>query len=472
MLRSLIFTLALVALAQLFCSCQNQESLSALSISEDGRYLVTKDGNAFLWLGDTAWELFHVLDREEATDYLDNRAGRGFSVIQAVALAELNGTTTPNAYGEVAIFDNDLSRINERYFDHVEWIINEATARGLYVAFLPTWGDKVANIYKNDRPIFTPESAFAYGKYLSDRFAQYPIIWVLGGDRNIISEEVNAIWMGLKGGIKAGKGGDKLMTYHPQGNTSSAKWFHSDEWLSFNAYQSGHAMHFDPVYRYCREHDTLTPRKPYINMEPCYEGIPLHFWLYRDPEARGLKREDYIAEDGLVIEPELYAEGIFNAYDVRVSAYWTLLSGAAGYTYGNNAVWQMFKPYGQANVPPIDYWYNVLDSEGAKSIGYVGQIFREYPLDSFRSAQELVVGENPEDSGYIAAAKGVNSDFALIYLAKGREFTLDCSQLELEGYATWFNPSNGERQRGECDNNDGITTFSAPSNEDWLLIIK
>ena len=28
--------------------------------------------------------------------------------------------------------------------------------------------------------------------------------------------------------------------------------------------------------------------------------------------------------------------------DVRVSAYWSLTSGAAGYTYGSNDIWQMY----------------------------------------------------------------------------------------------------------------------------------
>ena len=50
---------------------------------------------AFFWLGDTAWELFHRLNREEADKYLKNRA-EGFTVIQAVAMAEFDGLTEPN----------------------------------------------------------------------------------------------------------------------------------------------------------------------------------------------------------------------------------------------------------------------------------------------------------------------------------------------------------------------------------------
>jgi hypothetical protein len=35
-------------------------------ISSDERYLTASEGKPFFYLGDTAWELFHCLDREEA----------------------------------------------------------------------------------------------------------------------------------------------------------------------------------------------------------------------------------------------------------------------------------------------------------------------------------------------------------------------------------------------------------------------
>ena len=56
-----------------------------LKVAENHRFLVTQDDEPFFWLGDTAWELFHRLDREEADRYLQDRAAKGFTVIQAVA---------------------------------------------------------------------------------------------------------------------------------------------------------------------------------------------------------------------------------------------------------------------------------------------------------------------------------------------------------------------------------------------------
>lgn len=126
-------------------------SLPRLEVSDNQRFL-TADGKPFFWLGDTAWELFHRLTREEAVAYLDARARQRFNVIQAVALAEFDGLDIPNAYGDLPLIDRDPLRpattagADPReaaaydYWDHVEFIVDEANRRGLYVGLLPTWG--------------------------------------------------------------------------------------------------------------------------------------------------------------------------------------------------------------------------------------------------------------------------------------------------------------------------------------------
>ena len=55
----------------------------------EARIQLHMNGEPFFWLADTAWELFHRLDRDEAEHYLKTRSGQGFTVIQAVALAEM-----------------------------------------------------------------------------------------------------------------------------------------------------------------------------------------------------------------------------------------------------------------------------------------------------------------------------------------------------------------------------------------------
>ena len=54
-----------------------------LKVSDNQRYLVRENNQPFFYLGDTAWELFHRLNREEADRYLKHRADKGLRVIQA-----------------------------------------------------------------------------------------------------------------------------------------------------------------------------------------------------------------------------------------------------------------------------------------------------------------------------------------------------------------------------------------------------
>jgi len=51
--------------------------LQQLRVSENRHYLVMKDGKPFFWLGDTGWELFHRLNKQDAELYFKNDHRRG-----------------------------------------------------------------------------------------------------------------------------------------------------------------------------------------------------------------------------------------------------------------------------------------------------------------------------------------------------------------------------------------------------------
>ena len=98
---------------------QRPAALPKLKVSENQRFLVQADGKPFFYLADTAWELFHRLDRKDAAEYLKTRAAQGYTVVQAVALAELDGLTTIPREGLRAIASTFLSRLG-RHLDLVE----------------------------------------------------------------------------------------------------------------------------------------------------------------------------------------------------------------------------------------------------------------------------------------------------------------------------------------------------------------
>lgn len=70
MLRPILITI--------ICCC-SLTLCAQISISENHRYLL-RNGKPFFRLGDTAWELFHRLNKEQADQYLERRAEQGFTV--------------------------------------------------------------------------------------------------------------------------------------------------------------------------------------------------------------------------------------------------------------------------------------------------------------------------------------------------------------------------------------------------------
>ena len=285
-----------------------------LKVSENKRFLVTEGGKPFFWLADTAWELFHRCDREEAEMYLKKRASQGFNVVQAVALAELDGLNSPNPYGQTPLLENDPVRPNEAYFEHVDYIIRKAEENGMYVALLPTWGDKVNTKSWGVGPeVFDSENARVFGEWLGSRYKEFDnIIWIIGGDRNPREDSGDiAIWNNMAEGIAATAGGyaNTLMSFHPQPKEDggSSTWFHEEPWLDFNMHQTGHCAN-QGTYSHISNDYELQPIKPVLDGEPLYEDHPNCF------NAKEL--------------------GHSAARDIRRIMYWNVFAGAFGQTYG------------------------------------------------------------------------------------------------------------------------------------------
>ena len=67
------------------------------------------------------------------------------------------GVKEPTAEGLLPFADQDPRRPNDRFFDRVAEIVDEAARMGLYMALLPAWGDKLTapwgagpRLFRND----------------------------------------------------------------------------------------------------------------------------------------------------------------------------------------------------------------------------------------------------------------------------------------------------------------------------------
>lgn len=426
--------------------------MQLLKVSDNRRFLVTEDGQPFFWLGDTAWELFHKLNREEAELYLQTRAEQRFNVVQAVALAEFDGLDTPNAYGRKPLGVNAEGRYDPSmpdvsgdysYWDHVDYILDAAARHGIYVAFLPTWGDKYHRWFGKGPEVFTPDNARAYGKWLGARYRDRAnLIWVLGGDRPLITHAHFAITQALAEGIREGDQGRHLMTFHPCGETSSSRHVHHETWLDFNMIQSGHNGPAPVNYRWLNEDYKLEPVKPTLDAEPCYEDHPRWFKA---------------------------ASGYFDEADVRVAAYYNVFSGGFGHTYGHHSIWSM-------TTEPGDYfimtWQDALRRPGAGQMQHLRQLLESRPMLE-RVPDPSLLPDNPEGSNYRVATRGER--YAFVYYPNGIKGSVKLGVLPgAKVAASWFDPRTGEFvAAGEADN-EGVHTFTPPTagrGNDWVLVL-
>jgi Protein of unknown function (DUF4038)/Putative collagen-binding domain of a collagenase len=431
-------------------SFPNTLSNGRLKVSDNKRFLVHENGKPFFWMGDTAWELFHRLNKEQAIFYLKKRAEQGFTVVQAVALAEFDGLHAPNTEGDTPLINDDPRQPNEKYFQHMDFIIDEAAKVGIVIALLPTWGDKVyKNSWGNGPEVFTADNAKVYGKWIGMRYKDRKnVLWLLGGDRNPRHEADVKIWREMAAGVVEGVGGQSnaLISFHPQPNEKgSAEWFHTDEWLDFNMFQTGHCRE-TPVYNLIQKVYDLIPAKPVIDGEPIYEDHPVCF------------------------NKEL---GISNAFDVRKAIYFNIFAGAFGATYGCHDIWQMYSPYRPAVNNPRVFWQEALDLPAATQMQHVRRLLESRPMLDRLPDESLIVENNLDVAERIQATRG--KDYAFIYTAKGREITVNMGKVSGEKImAYWFDPRNGSVKEIGNFVNKGQQKFKPISegyNQDWVLIL-
>ncbi len=429
--------------------------LPQLKVSANKRSLVTAEGQPFFWLGDTAWELFHRLTREEAEQYLKNRAARRFSVIQAVALAELDGLGEPNAYGNIPLRANDPAQPDEAYFSHVDWIVARANALGMYVGFLPTWGDKWNRKGGTGPEIFTPENAQRYGEWLGRRYKDAGIIWILGGDRPVETEAHFAIVRAMARGLRAGHGGTQLMTLHPPGGNGSSSWFHEDDWLDFNMRQNGHVAEFTGRYDQTRVDYDRTPTKPVLDGEPIYEDHPVSF--------------------------DAKKQGHSIASDVRRPLYWNLFTGAFGHTYGHHSVWQMWSSGRKPINNPLMPWTEAIRQPGAAQMQHARALMESRPIltrvpDSTIIVPGPVATSVPGAGRYqMVATRDAGGSYAMVYAPGGRPFAVRMGAITgTRVKAWWFNPRAGGATAIGTFANTGERVFTPPDPGemlDWVLVL-
>src|SRR5688572_4145209 len=448
---------------------------SQIHVSDNQKFLLDKNGKPFFWVGDTDWELFHRMNREQAAEFINTRSEQGFNVLQAVALAEFNGIREPNRYGDYPLNNEDPTQLavtpgNEPndsyqydYWDHVDFVINLAAEKGMYIGLLPTWGDKVAHLWGDGPIIFNPQNAEIFGSILAKRYAkQWNVLWILGGDRPAVYKnnekdwDDRPVWRAMAKGIEDVLGKEAFITYHPAGGPNSTSRYIQDEpWLDMNAFQSGHGARTAEAWDYVVRDLAMKPQKPTLDMEPCYEDHPVNPWDGKWTRERGY----------------------FSAYDVRARIYRGVFAGACGVTYGHHQIWQflnqsLYKPINVGDT--IIGWSKASRAEAAGQMQHLKNLMLSRPYFSRIANQNVIASDKGKDYTDLVYATGdENKSYVMIYLPQNKPVKIDLSKISgSTKNVWWYDVRSGKSIKGNAAKGSGTKSFTPPKEgTDWVLVI-
>jgi len=448
----LIALLTMVTIAVEAANKQKPWDNGRLTVSDNQRFLMHENGTPFFWQGETGWLLPERLDRAEAEWYLQRCREEGYNVVQ---IQVIDGVPAINIYGQPSHPLPTAKATGYGYWDHLDYIVDLAQQNGIYIGMVAIWGGLV----KAGK--LSVDEARKYGTFLANRYKNKPnIIWFMGGD--IQGDIKPEVWNALATSIKA-IDKNHLMTYHPRGRYTSAKWWSKAAWMDFHTFQSGHRKYGQrmgnadyPIpdnteednWMYVDSTWAYKPIRPVLDAEPSYEDIPMGLHDKNEPR--------------------------WKACDVRRYAYWSVFAGSCGHTYGHNAIMQMLKPgyptsYGDAG--DVKTWYQGLNDPGFQQMKFLSQLILSLPYFDRIPDQSIIV-ENGKQYDRLIATRG--NDYLLVYNYTSRNMKIDLTKIAGDRKNVWWmNAGTGNlRYLGEYESK--VLTFRPHKNgfgvEDGVLI--
>jgi hypothetical protein len=382
----------------------------------------------------------------EADEYFGVRQTQGFTAIQ-VQFTGFAGTT--NLEGHLPFSANhDFAQPNERFFAHVDAIVEGAARHGLLLAAAPLWagccGEGWAGRSKGDQPaamnVNGVEKTRDFGRWLGRRYARFDnLLWVLGGDNDPGSarDHYRALAFALKGAAP-----QQLITFHAASSHSSTDVWPGEDWIDvsmiytyFRGFNKAWNRNQPDVYEVGWEEYHRRPIRPFFLGESTYEG---------EHDAWG------------------------SPVQARKQAYWAVLSGGMGHAYGS------------PNWRCETGWREGLQRPGAISLGLLRRLLESRPwwrLEPDSRNATVVSGHGPMTANDRAvAARADDGSFALAYLPSPRTISVELGTIGGGRVkAWWFNPRDGTAVAVGEFANAGRREFAPPDRAadgaDWVLVL-
>lgn len=409
-----------------------------------GHFFKYADGTPFLWIADTWWNWTKRSIRMETFEELvDDRSAKGFAIGQLFVPG--------NGWGrESSLLDSSFSVLDVDHTRHVEEMIRYANSKGITVWIHGWWSRPDIDEH------IGAEKIKRWWKYLIHRFGAYNVVWVLAGEYNMHNNGGFDIdfWNELGEMVKTEDPYDRIVSVHNtppfwSGGADAPQWatgevLHGEEWLDYNQSQVGHGKYANEMIPQIVEREyRRTPAKPIVVTEPWYEFI----------------------------------EGNPTGMDVRLAAWGSILSGAAGHTYGGGHVWLAHVPESQGGGGPWpleeEFERTTYDYEGAASMKHLADLFSDIKWWEMAPHPELVT-DYPQP--FCLANPG---EEYVLYLRYGGGLKLQVPPENDQYSFFWYNPATGKRYGNKNVSGAGVLDFNCPESypaatdyKDWVLYVK
>ena len=416
-------------------SASSTAQLFPLKVHSSGRYLVDHNESPVFLNGDAAWSLIVQPNFGEASQYLNDRAARGFNTI-LVNLIENNfaDNAPANIAGVPPFTGTAFATPNEAYFAHADSVIALAHQLDIIVLLAPIYlGYDCGNEgWCSDVQTASIADMKSWGQYVGNRYKGFPnIIWVIGGDTDPtpVRAKVDSMVAALKAADVVYP--DRIITAHGSSGIQVLQDF-PESWLSLN---NTYTWTLTEVVSLAEVAYAHSPVLPFVFMEGRYEN----------------------------------STGI-NDQQLRAQAYWTFLRGAVGNVFGNNPIWYFGSDVVSGN---NEDWIGYLGSSGSVAMSHFGDLVNSRHWFSLIPDMNGTVLTAGAQSGLDQAVVAYASDSTCIigYMPTRRTVTINPTVLSgNQVHVQWYNPSTGLfTDAGIVPRATG--NYTPPLNRDWVLVI-
>lgn len=424
-----------------------------IRVSSGRRNFEHADGSPFFWLGDTWWmgltqRLKWPGDFEELAA---DRVRKGFNVVQIVAglYPDMPQFDARGANESGYPWEQDYARISPAYFDMADVRIRYLVDHGITPCIVGCWGYYL--------PILGLHKMKQHWRYLVARWSALPVVWCLAGEGTMPyylstrkekdAEDQKHGWTEMARYVRNIDPGRHMITIHP--SRSARTSVDDPAVLDFDMLQTGHGdrTSIPNTVESVTSSYQQSPKMPVLVGEVCYEGIM---------EA--------------------------SRQEVQRFMFWTsVLSGAAGHTYGANGIWQVNtrdQPYGPSphgrswgDTP----WEDAYRLPGSRQLGLSKQFLTRYPWWRFEPHSTWVEPRSSKQNYVLPYAAGIPGEVRVVFCPPMWDPPL-IKELEpgVRYRALLFNPVNGKEHPVGDVNPDGAGTWRPPVFpifQDWVLVL-